>query len=161
MRETGNDLGIYRLTEDVIEEGECEVKLALQNIKDVRNYKISKENKKALENNVLFLRAVDSKNGKKLQLEDIRNYGVLGLVGKNTSRSMAHIIFGREMPKNKQIILMNKFNEEVNRNREKYSSYFLTNFRDNNRKRISFDFTYKLLNYLYMKDENEIKYKLF
>jgi hypothetical protein len=161
VRKTNNMLGIYRLTEDVIERGECEVKLALQNIKDIRSYKISEENKKAIGNNILFLRAVDSKNGKKIQLEDIRNYGVLGLVGKNTSRSMAHLIFGKEMPKNDQIVLMNKFNEEVNLNREKYSSYFLTNFRDNNRKRISFDFTYKLLNYLYVKDENEVKYSLF
>ena len=30
--------------------------------------------KKLLEKNILFLRAIDSKNGKKIQLEDIREY---------------------------------------------------------------------------------------
>jgi len=46
-----------------------------------------------LEKNILFLRAIDSKNGKKIQLEDIRKYKISGLVGKNTSRNMAHLIF--------------------------------------------------------------------
>ncbi len=164
VKSTSNMLGIYRLTEDAIDNGECEVKLALQNIKDIRSYHISKENKQSIENNILFLRAVDSKNGKKIQLEDIREYGVLGLVGKSTSRNMAHLIFEKEVPKDDQLVLMDKFNEEINRYREKYSSYFLTNFRDNNRKRISFDFTYKMLNYLYVKDNkysDEVKYSLF
>ena len=50
---------------------------------------------------------------------------------------------------------MNIFNETLNDNRQKYSSFFLTNFRDNNRKRLSFDFAYKLINLIY--EENEIK----
>ena len=97
----------------------------------------------------MFLRAIDSKNGKKIQLEDIRKYKVAGLVGKNTSRNMAHLIFKKEMPIDEQVELMNKFNNELSANRDKYLSFFLTNFRDNNRKRISFDLTYKFLNLIY------------
>ncbi len=50
---------------------------------------------------------------------------------------------------------MEEFNEELNQNRNKYFSYFLTNFRDNNRKRISFDLVYKFLNYIYYEKKGD------
>ncbi len=149
IKNTKNSLGIFRLTEDYLKSGEYEVEVALQNIKDTKILKISNDIKESLEKNILFLRAIDSKNGKKIQLEDIREYKVAGLVGKNTSRNMAHLIFKEEIPIDEQIGLMKKFNEELNNNRIKYFSFFLTNFRDNNRKRISFDLTYKFLNFIY------------
>ena len=77
-----NDLGVFRLTEDYLKSGEYEVEIALQNIKDKKILKISDDIKKLLEKNILFLRAIDSKNGKKIQLEDIRKYKIAGLVGK-------------------------------------------------------------------------------
>lgn len=144
-----NELGIFRLTEDYLRSGEYEVEIALQNIKDKKILKLSDNIKKLLEKNILFLRAIDSKNGKKIQLEDIREYKISGLVGKNTSRNMAHLIFKKEVSINEQIELMKKFNSELSVNREKYFSFFLTNFRDNNRKRISFDLAYKFLNLIY------------
>ena len=155
IKNTKNHLGIFRLTEDYLRSGEYKVELAFQNIKDKKPIRISKDLKKLVEKNILFLRAIDSKNGKKIQLEDIRKYGVAGLVGKNTSRNMAHLIFRTEVSINDQIELMKKFNEELNQSRSKYLSFFLTNFRDNNRKRISFDMAYKFLNYIY--DEKNSK----
>ena len=62
---------------------------------------------------------------------------------------MAHLIFKKEVSIIEQIDLMKKFNSELSVNREKYLSFFLTNFRDNNRKRISFDLAYKFLNLIY------------
>ena len=97
----------------------------------------------------MFLRAIDSKSVKRIQIEDIRDYGIAGLAGKNTSRNMAHLIFDKDIPINEQVGLMTQFNKELNENRDKYFSYFLTNFRDHNRKRISFDLVYKFLNYIY------------
>jgi len=144
-----NELGVFRLTEDYLQSGEYEVEIALQNIKDKKVLKLSDDIKRLLEKNILFLRAIDSKNGKKIQLEDIREYKIAGLVGKNTSRNMAHLIFKKEVPIKEQIELMEKFNNELSANREKYCSFFLTNFRDNNRKRISFDLAYKFLNLIY------------
>ncbi len=155
IKNTQNRLGIFRLTEDYLKSGEYKVELAFQNIKDKKPLRISKDIKKLIEKNVLFLRAIDSKNGKKIQLEDIRKYGVVGLVGKNTSRNMAHLIFKEEIPIDDQIELMKRFNEKLNRGRSKYLSFFLTNFRDNNRKRISFELAYKFLNYIY--DEKNSK----
>ena len=146
---TKNDLGVFRLTEDYLQSGEYEVEMALQNIKDKKYFCINKKLKKILEKNILFLRAIDSKNGKKIQLEDIRKYNIAGLVGKNTSRNMAYLIFQKEISINDQKELIKKFNKELNQKRNEYFSFFLTNFRDNNRKRISFDLTYKFLNYLY------------
>ena len=123
--------------------------MALQNIKEKKMFRLSENLKKIIEKNILFLRAIDSKNGKKIQLEDIRKYGISGIVGKNTSRNMAHLIFKEDLTINKQIELMNEFNTILNFERKKYLSFFLTNFRDNNRKRISFDLVYKFLNYIY------------
>ena len=149
VKNAKNYLEIFRLTEDFLKSGNYEAKMALQNIKEIKNFNIDENVKNVLERNILLLRAIDSKNGKKIQIEDIREYDILGLVGKNTSRNMAHIIFGQEVSIDEQEKLMREFNQELNRNRKKYFSFFLTNFRDNGRKRISFDFTYKFLNYLY------------
>lgn len=159
IKNTKNDLGVFRLTEDYLRSGEYKVEMALQNIKDKRTFQISKDLKRLIDKNILFLRAIDSKNGKKIQLEDIRKYGIAGLVGKNTSRNMAHLIFKEEIPIEKQIKLKDEFNKILNRERNKYLSLFLTNFRDNNRKRISFDFAYSFINYLFSSnfDSNDKK----
>lgn len=149
IKNAKNHLGIFRLTEDYLRSGECEVELAFQNIKNKASLRIAENIKNSIEKNILFLRAIDSKNGKKIQLEDIRKYGVAGLVGKNTSRNMAHLIFTKELSIGDQIELMKKFNEELNQRRNKYLSFFLTNFRDNNRKRMSFELAYKFLNRIY------------
>lgn len=147
-----NYLGIFRLTESFLIPGNQKVEIAIQNIKDKKTISINQDVKDILEKNILVLRAIDSKNGKKIQLEDIRKYQILGLAGKVSSRNMAHLIFKENLSQEQQQKLLKEFNEELNKNREKYFSYFLTNFRDNNRKRISFDFTYKLLNYIYQKN---------
>lgn len=149
VKGTKNYLGIFRLTEDYLQSGEYEVEMALQNIKDKKVFRVSKDLNKLIKKNILFLRAIDSKNGKKIQLEDIRKYGIAGLVGKSSSRNMAHLIFKNEVSIDIQMNLMERFNEELNQERSKYLSYFLTNFRDNNRKRISFDWVYKFLNHIY------------
>jgi len=151
VKEAKNDLGVFRLTEDYLQIGKYKTKMALQNIKDKKTFSVTQSINKTLKKNILFLRAIDSKNGKKIQLEDIRKYNITGLVGKSTSRNMAYLIFKHEIPIQKQETLIQEFNQELNINRQKYSSFFLTNFRDNNRKRISFDLTYKFINYLYQK----------
>ena len=149
IKTTKNKLGITRLTEKHLEPGEHKIELALQNINHKKVFQVSNTSKARLKNNILFLRAIDSKNGKKIQLEDIRNYNVHGLVGKQTSRNLAHIIFQENIPIKEQEELMERFNSELNKNRNEYFSFFLTNFRDNSRKRISFNTAYKFLNYIY------------
>ena len=149
INSTKNLLGIYRLTEKDLSAGDKKIKLAFNNIKDVKFYNIDSSTEKTLKENILFLRAIDSKNKKKIQLEDIRNYNVKGLVGKNSSRNMAYLIFKEKIDLGEQKKLIRYFNKELNKKRQNYLSLFLTNFRDNNRKRIGFGFAYKLINYIY------------
>lgn len=149
IRNAKNRLGIARLTESDVVGGECQAQIALQNIKEKQEAFIDEKFKEFLNNNILILRAIDSKNGRKICLEDIRDYDIDGLVGKNTSRNMAHLVFRKSLTIVQQRSLMEQFNIILNENREKYFSFFLTNFRDNGRKRISFDFVYKFLNYIY------------
>lgn len=147
-----NRLGIYRLTESHLKKGDCEVKLAFNNIKNHQDRKVSVDTCNLLNNNILFLRAIDSKNGKKIGLEDIRQYGVKALAGKQTSRNMASLLLPEYLDMDTQEKIVDVFNKELAEARGKHLSLFLTNFRDNNRKRISFEFAYKLINYVYFSE---------
>ncbi len=73
---------------------------------------------------------------------------------------MAHLLFRKEIPIDEQVELMKIFNDRLAQNREKYGSFFLTNFRDNNRKRISFDLAYKFINLIY-NERNQKQSSLF
>lgn len=149
-----NLLGIYRATEDLLSKGDEKVELAYTHIKDKKIFSINKHLRRLLEKNIILLRAIDSKNGKKIQLEDIREYGPIALIGKNTSRNMAYLLFEENLSIGEQKKIINYFNKELEKARKQYSSLFLTNFRDNGRKRISFDFAYKFINYLYFNKIN-------
>jgi hypothetical protein len=149
IKETENLLKVFRFTRNHIVHGNCKTKIAIQDFKNKEIFSVSENLRKILNKNILLLRAIDNKNGKKIQLEDIRKYGINGLAGKESSRNMAHLIFNENISLREQEELIEDFNKILNEKRKKYSSFFLTNFRDNNRKRISFDFAYKLLNYLY------------
>ena len=155
INNTKNYLGVFRLTESIVESGDEKIEIAIQNINQKQEIHTSKNFINLMQKNILFLRAIDSKNGKKIQLEDIRDHKIKALIGKNTSRNMAHLIFKEPISIEDQSKIMKKFNEKLNENRQKYFSFFLTNFRDNNRKRISFDTAYKLINLIY--EENDFK----
>lgn len=144
-----NILGIYRLTESMLKKGTKKIQLAFNHIKEKNTYFVDENIFKKINKNIILLKAIDSKSKDKIQLEDIRKYNVSGLVGKQTSRNMAYLIFKEDIDIDKQVKLIEGFNEELKKAREEHLSFFLTNFRDNNRKRISFDFSYKLINYVY------------
>jgi len=156
-----NLLGIYRATEDLLHDGNEKVELAFNHIKDKKNFYISKHIKDLLEKNIILLRAIDNKNGKKIQLEDIREYGPIALIGKKTSRNMAYLLFKKKLSLKEQEKLIKYFNDYLDRERKRHFSLFLTNFRDNGRKRISFDFVYKFINYLYFNKLNNKQKSLF
>jgi len=156
-----NLLGVYRATEDLLQDGNEKVELAFNHIKDKKSFYISKHIKDLLEKNIILLRAIDHKNGKKIQLEDIREYGPIALIGKKTSRNMAYLLFEEKLSLREQEKLIKYFNDYLNKERRKHYSLFLTNFRDNGRKRISFDFVYKFINYLYFNELNNKQKNLF
>lgn len=151
IKHTRNVLGIKRFTEDMIKPGKKAIKVGYTNLKTIRHYNVEESLAEVLQNNILLLNSIDSKSKKKICLENVRDYDLEAVVGKNTSRNLAYLIFEKNIDIKVQIKLIEYFNNELNEARKEYLSFFLTNFRDNNRKRISFDFSYKLLNYLYQK----------
>jgi len=65
-----------------------------------------------------------------------------------TARSYISLIIIPEITIEKQKILCAKFNRFLTKYRKKYNSLFLTNYRENARKRISFELIYKIVYYI-------------
>ena len=68
-----------------------------------------------------------------------------------SARSYLTLIVNPSINEDKQKKLVNDFNNYLSKNREKYNSLFLTNYRESNdiaRKRISFDLVYKIIGHL-------------
>src|SRR3989344_1284065 len=152
-----NVLGIRRLVESDIKSGPIKIKAAYNHVKDVREFRISKDVHGIINSNLILLKAIDSgtPNGK-IALENIREYGVECLISKPSSRHMIQLIFDTPIPVRQQKQIIDKFNKEINKLRDNHLSLFMTNYRDNDRKRISFDFVYKFINYIYVNKINSI-----
>lgn len=153
IRNQQNILGIRRLTEKDLKnaKGQLKVRAAYNHIEDVLEIRVSKEMRDLMRSNVILLKAIDSgSEGGKLTLENIKNYGVECLISKESSRHMIYLIFDKPLKVSEQNKIIELFNREINKLRETYLSLFLTNYRDKDRKRVSFDFVYKFINHLYL-----------
>lgn len=145
-----NVLGIYRLTDKDIKSGPIKIKAAYNHINNRHDFKISKDVYNLIKSNIILLKAIDSGSEEgKIALENIKNYGVECLISKKTSRHMIYLISETKLSIGEQKKIIDLFNQEMEKLRSNYLSLFLTNYRDNNRKRVSFDFVYKFINYLY------------
>ncbi len=149
---TPNHAGIYRLTEEhlISNPGPRKLVGVRNHVDEMRHeFMVSKEMYELVKRNIILLRAIDSgsKNGR-IDLGDIRSYDLDCLASKPSSRHMIHLIFSDPISVEGQEKLISAFNNELNSWRDKYDSLFLTNYRDKDRKRISFDFVYGYLNYL-------------
>lgn len=155
VNETNNVVKLSRLVEQDLIGGSNEIKFCLNDFKHVKSIGVDDTTNKKIENNIILLKAIDD-FGSPLGLEDIRKYKY-PLVGKHTSRNLAHIIFEKPLSIEVQQSIIEKFNMLLTQQRDKYQSLFLTNFRDRNRKRVSFDFAYKLINLVYLQITEEAK----
>lgn len=158
-----NSLGVRRLVEEdiKIEMGGVGTPVAYNHINNRRSIEISENLHKLLESNIILLKAIDTGTEEgKLALEDIREYDVKCLISKESSRHMIYLIFKEKIPITEQKEIIDVFNKEINKMRDKYLSLFLTNYRDKDRKRISFDFAYKFINYIYFNEINNRSRKL-
>ena len=150
-----NILGIHRLVEEDINEHKGRVPLrgAYNHVKTPHDVHVPEEFAQRLQSNIMFSRAIDAgSEDSRMGLDDIREYDIACLVSKPTSRHMIHLIAERPISLLEQEILIQSFNQELAALRKQHLSLFLTNYRDKDRKRISFDFVYKMLNYLYARD---------
>lgn len=72
--------------------------------------------------------------------------------GKSTDRTYASLVCEYELDEEIQIYLVNTVNKFLCETRQRYGNLLFTNYRDYDRKRVEFDFIYKLLTYFYFKD---------
>ena len=154
-----HSLKIKRLTEEMMNKnvGSRSIYAFLNDKNTVLNYSIKQSFQKQICNNIILINCIDTSSSKDawIKAEDIRTFDVKCLVGKNTSRNIVYTILPKEVSIEDQEKMINMFNQQLNSWRNEFNSLFLTNFRDNDRKRISFDFCYKLLSYCYNQIKND------
>jgi len=147
-----NFLKIKRLTKKDVDnfKGEIELNAAYNHVKDRIKIRINEDLCDSIKSNIILLKAIDSgsENGK-IALENVKKYNIDCLVSKETSRHMVYLIFENKISISHQEEIIDIFNKQIEKMRENYLSLFLTNYRDNDRKRISFNFVYKFINYIY------------
>ena len=114
--------------------------LEIMNIKS--NVKVSRLMKGQKSNSKIFLKAIDNTEKIHLKIRDEPYYGII------SDRAFATIVFDREFTIKQQEIIVENFNELLKKYRDKYDSLFLTNYRENNRKRITFNEAFKLIQYI-------------
>jgi hypothetical protein len=145
-----NPLGIERLEEEDLKSGDMIVDVAYNHLNTRRKLKVDKKTYHKIKNNIVILKAIDTgtENGR-ICLDDVRRYGCDGLVSIKTSRNQINLIFPENIGISEQEQLIELFNYEIEDKRSRYHSLFMTNYRDKGRKRISFNFAYNFINYLY------------
>ncbi|MDR2583520.1 MAG: Eco57I restriction-modification methylase domain-containing protein [Fibromonadaceae bacterium] len=143
-------LRIRRLEEKHIQSGTHAIKAAYNNLNQVRKFYVSREFLSKIKKNIVILKAIDSGSEQgKICLEDIRKYNLDALISIKTSRHQIQLLFPKTVSVREQEKIIKLFNKEMEYNRNRYHSLFMTNYRDKGRKRISFWFAYNLVSYLY------------
>jgi len=144
-------LKCIRLTEGHLNKNAGEECLkAFFNDKDTeKEFFIKKKFLSNIKKNIILLNCIDGTTEDSwIKAEDVRKLGKDCLVGKLTSRNIAYVMLPDISLKFQEKIIP-MFNEILFSLRKEFNSLFLTNFRDKDRKRISFDFCYKLITYCY------------
>lgn len=91
----------------------------------------------------IYLYAADTSKDKiRLEWHDEQYYG------KSTDRMFATLDCNKPLSETRQLQLIEDVNRMLNDMREEYCNLLFTNYRDNNRKRVGFDFIYKLCSYV-------------
>lgn len=137
-----------------IQSGENEITLLNENYQKETLY-VNDTTYEMLKNNCLILRTTDTGStdgriGIYSIFELYEDSESKSLITKNTSRLCVPIFFKEEISIEKQLIIKQEINKELEHYRKKYNSIFLTSFKnatqENPRKRISFKDFYGLLN---------------
>jgi hypothetical protein len=145
-----NSLGIARLEEEDLQSGDMVADVAYNHLNIRRKINVDRKTYSKMKNNIVILKAIDTgTDGGKICLDDVRRYGCDGLVSIKTSRNQINLVFPENVGISEQERLIELFNSELEDKRNHYHSLFMTNYRDKNRKRISFNFVYNFINYLY------------
>jgi hypothetical protein len=121
----------------------------IYNLSQNLKYKVSratKDNTKNITN--ILLKCIDDSNQNQLGFKIVNdNERFIDNTPKSSARSYATLVINVKLSIEEQKILVNKMNQYIKDKREQYNSLFLTNYRENNRKRISFDLAFKICNH--------------
>lgn len=121
----------------------------IYNLKQNPEYVIQRATRETTENitNILLKCIDDSKDnqlGFKI-VDDADRY--IDMTENLSARSYATLVINKYITLQQQRMLVDKLNEYIKSKREKYNSLFLTNYRETDRKRISFDLAFKICNH--------------
>ena len=145
-----NKLRIGRLKEEDLQTGNHIVRAAYNNLDKIKEFNVNDEVLSKIKKNIIVLKAIDSgSESGKICLDDIRKYNLDALISIKTSRHQIQLLFPETVSIQEQEKIIELFNKEIENKRIRYHSLFMTNYRDKDRKRISFNFAYNLVNYLY------------
>jgi hypothetical protein len=115
-------------------------------------YTVNRLTKKNQKNTNILVKCIDDNENNRISLSIVKDDEVVIDNTKNLSnRTYATLTISPEIDLNKQMVLVNKFNEFLNDYRFKYNSLFLTNYRESSdiaRKRISFELVYEIVKHL-------------
>ncbi len=119
--------------------------------------RVTKYNKKTEYMTNVLLKCIDDSEKSRLGLSlvaDSERY--IDETEHSTARSYATLLLNEPLSTHHQKELVNRFNAFIQENRKKYHSLFLTNYRENQRKRISFEFAFQICNYLLNQIRNDV-----
>ena len=155
VNSTPNRLKIGRIEQSDVTAGSIETHIALNHSDNRQTAFVSPETAELFARNIVVLKAIDTgTESGKIRLEDRRTCGIDALISLKTSRNQIELLFPESVSVAEQERLITAFNTVLNKARERYFSLFMTNFRDHDRKRVSFGFVYRLLNALYFSKIN-------
>jgi len=145
-----NRLQIERLEDDDLQSGKYTIYTAYNHLDKTKKFRVNRETFNKIKRNIVILKAIDTGTEYgKICLEDIRKYNLDAIISIKTSRNQISLIFPDSVSVQEQESLISLFNSELEEKRSKYYSLFMTNYRDKDRKRISFNFAYNFISYLY------------
>lgn len=154
-----NSINIYiypsnkHITVSLTSENNYTIGGEIYNLPQNSNYKVQRATKETKENitNILLKCIddnIDSQLGFKIVSDEDR---FIDNTDKLSARSYATLVINISLTIEQQQLLVDKMNNYIQKNREKYNSLFLTNYRESNtiaRKRISFDLAFKICNHM-------------
>jgi len=129
----------------------------IYNLKIKNKYLISRLTSKNIDdkNTNILAKCIDDNNNNQINLSIVNDAEIfIDDTEKQSARTYATLIIKPKIDIETQKKVVKKFNEYLNKNRIKYNSLFLTNYREFGRKRISFDLIYSIVGYIL---ENDIE----
>lgn len=114
-----------------------------------KKYTISRLTLKNEQNTNILVKCIDDTKNSKIKLSYVSDDEIyIDKTENSSARTYATLVITPKISDTLQKKLVKRFNSFLNEKREKYHSLFLTNYRENGRKRISFSLVYDIVSHL-------------